>query len=293
MESENKQRNVKAGETKKKQNKLLYIILPVILVAVIAVAMLLKPGAEKEPEEKQEVQVKTEEKVLEEEEPEEKETPKRDILAELGITVPEKDLDWQGLWAQNEDIYAWLYIPGTNIDYPVLQHPTDDVFYLDHNLDGSAGYPGCIYTEPSWNYKGFMDRNTVLYGHDLLDGTMFTQLHNFEDEAFFNEYRYAFIYTPEDVFVYDIFAAYEHTDEHLLYNYNLISDAGYQEYLDMVFSVRDMGAHFRDGVQVGIQNRIITMSTCIAEKPDNRYLVQGVLLNDPDIEAAGAGGEVQ
>ena len=288
MESEKKQMEHKPTE-KNKQSKLLYIILAVILVAVIAGIVFINLNGEKEPEKKQEEQaVKTEEETPEkpEEEPE-----KRDILAELGITVPEKNLDWQGLWAQNEDIYAWIYIPGTNIDYPVLQHPTDDVFYLDHNLDGSAGYPGCIYTEPSWNYKGFMDRNTVLYGHDLLDGTMFTQLHNFEDESFFNANRYAFIYTPEDVFVYDIFAAYEFTDEHILYTYNLGSDAGYQEYLDMVFATRDMGAHFRDGVQVGIQNKIITMSTCIAEKPNNRYLVQGVLLNDPDIENAGTEGE--
>ena len=136
-----------------------------------------------------------------------------------------------------------------------------------------------------------MDRNTVLYGHDLLDGTMFTQLHNFEDEAFFQANRYAFIYTPEEVYAYDLFAAYEFTDEHILYTYNLGSDAGYQEYLDMIFATRDMGAHFRDGVQVGIQNKIITMSTCIAEKPNNRYLVQGVLINDPDIENAGTEGE--
>ena len=286
MESENKQMEHKPTE-KNKQSKLLYIILPVIILAVIAGIVFINLNEEKEPEEKQEEPVvKTEEDPPAKSEPE-----KRDILVELGITVPEKNLDWQGLWAQNEDIYAWIYIPGTNIDYPVLQHPTDDVFYLDHNLDGSAGYPGCIYTEPSWNYKGFMDRNTVLYGHDLLDGTMFTQLHNFEDESFFNANRYAFIYTPEDVFAYDIFAAYEFTDEHILYTYNLGSDAGYQEYLDMIFATRDMGAHFRDGVQVGIQNKIITMSTCIAEKPNNRYLVQGVLINDPDIENAGTEGE--
>lgn len=287
MDSENKKIDNQPTEPKKKQNKLLYIILPIILVAVIAGVMLFGKKEEQEPaeEEKKEPSVKTEEEA-----PEEPEAVKRDILAELGITVPEKNLDWEGLWAQNEDIYAWIYIPGTNIDYPVLQHPSDDVFYLDHNLDGSAGYPGCIYTEPSWNYKGFMDRNTVLYGHDLLDGTMFTQLHNFEDEAFFQANRYAFIYMPDKVLAYDIFAAYEYTDEHLLYNYNLTSDAGYQEYLDKVFGVRDMGAHFRDGVQVGIQNKIITMSTCIADKPDNRYLVQGVLLNDPDIENAGTDG---
>lgn len=261
-------------EMKKKRNQLLYRIVCMMFVAVLVVTLPSCKGKEKE-EASDKPSVKTEKTVKKE---------KRDILKERGITVPEKELDWQALWEENKDIYAWIYVPGTNIDYPVLQHPTDDVFYLEHNLDGSAGYPGCIYTEASWNYQGFMDRNTVLYGHNLKDGTMFTQLHNFEDEAFFNENRYAFIYTPENVFVYDIFAAYEFSNEHILYNYNFVSDEGFQEYLDVVFGVRDMGAHFRDDVTVDVKSHIITMSTCIAQKPDNRYLVQGVLINDPTLE---------
>lgn len=291
MDSEKKQMGNTPTE-KKKQNKLLYIILVAVIAVAVIVGIVYSQGKKKVPEEKQEepaVKIEQEEPVQAEPEPE----PARDILAERGITVPEKNLDWEGLWAQNEDIYGWIYIPGTNIDYPILQHPTDDAFYLDHNLDGSAGYPGCIYTEPSWNNRGFMDRNTVMYGHDLLDGTMFTQLHNFEDEAFFNANGYAFIYTPEKVYAYDIFAAYESTDEHILFTYNLSSDAGYQEYIDKIFATRDMGAHFRDGIQVGIQNHILTMSTCIAEKPNNRYLVQGVLINDPDLEKLGTDGEAE
>ena len=59
----------------------------------------------------------------------------------------------------NADIYAWIYIPDTNIDYPVLQHPTDDTRYLNYNIDGSKGYPGCIYTEKA-NAKDFSDFNT-------------------------------------------------------------------------------------------------------------------------------------
>ena len=58
-------------------------------------------------------------------------------------------------------MYAWIYVPGTNVDYPVLQHPTDDAYYLEHNMDGSKGLPGCIYTE-SVNTKDFTDR-TLFY----------------------------------------------------------------------------------------------------------------------------------
>ena len=58
-------------------------------------------------------------------------------LEELGIEIPEKDLDWDALHEENGDIYAWIYVPDTTVDYPVLQHPTDNSYYLDYNMDGT------------------------------------------------------------------------------------------------------------------------------------------------------------
>jgi sortase B len=92
-------------------------------------------------------------------EPETEEAP--DVLKSLGIEIPEKDIDFAALKEENSDVYAWIYVPGTNVDYPVLQHPTDDAYYLEHNMDGSKGLPGCIYSE-SVNTKDFTDPNTVL-----------------------------------------------------------------------------------------------------------------------------------
>ena len=114
------------------------------------------------------------------------ETQPRDVLAERGITIPEKNIDWEELKSENPDIYAWIYIPGTNVDYPILQHPDEKSYYLDHNIDGSEGYPGCIYTQ-NVNSKDWMDPNTVIYGHNMNDGSMFHDLHKFEDNAFFDE----------------------------------------------------------------------------------------------------------
>ncbi len=62
-----------------------------------------------------------------------------------GVNIPEKTLDWDEMRKLNPDIYAWICIPGTDIDYPVLQHPTDDSYYLNYNMNGTRGYPGCIY----------------------------------------------------------------------------------------------------------------------------------------------------
>jgi len=201
-----------------------------------------------------------------------------DVLEELGIEIPEKEIDFQQLHIDNPDIYAWIYVPGTLVDYPVLQHPTDNSFYLEHNIDGSAGYPGCIYTE-LYNKKDFSDRNTLMYGHNMANGTMFATLHYYENSQNFEENQYIFIYTEEKVFVYHIFAAYEYPGIHLMKHYDYTDDKVYEDYLKDVFS-GDYYGFIREGVEVTTENKILTLSTCAAGKPDMRYLVQGVLLND-------------
>ena len=59
----------------------------------------------------------------------------------------------------NPDVYAWITVPGTEIEYPILQHPSDNSYYFMHNIDGSYGYPGCIYTE-NLNSKDFTDNKS-------------------------------------------------------------------------------------------------------------------------------------
>lgn len=209
-----------------------------------------------------------------------------DILTERGITIPEKNLVWDDLYKTNEHIYAWIYVPNTSVDYPVLQHPTDDIYYLRHNLDGSAGHPGCIYSEHKYNSKDWTDFNTLLFGHNLDNGLMFTSLHKFEDSTFFEENRYVYIYTPEHVYVYDIFGAYVYGDTHILAQYNSQSESRRQDYLDVVFDIRDMSAHFRKDVEVTTESNLLTLVTCINGRPDNRYIVQGVLINPPVVDEA-------
>lgn len=205
-----------------------------------------------------------------------------EVLEELGIPYPEdKVVDFEYLQTNvNEHIYAWIYIPGTNIDYPVLRHPSNDGFYLNHNLDGSKGYPGCIYTE-NFNSTDWTDPMTVLYGHDMRStGTMFHQLHYFEKADFFDENQYVYIYTPEKLLVYHIFAAFVHSDEHLLLSHNFHDEEQFTSFMDGILNMRTMGSHIRQDEAIQSDSKIITLSTCIKNKPNNRYFVQGVLLNE-------------
>ncbi len=193
---------------------------------------------------------------------------------------------FEELQAVNTDIYAWITVPGTVIDYPILQHASDNTYYLMHNIDGSYGYPGCVYTE-NMNSKDFTDNNTVIYGHNMKNGSMFAQLHKFEDPDFFNENREVLIYLPDEVLHYTIFAAHVYDDRHLLYSFDFTDPEVYQKYLDSIFSTRDMSANIDKDVTVTADDQIITLVTCIGSQPNNRLLVQAVLTDrEPGAEAA-------
>lgn len=216
------------------------------------------------------------------EEPSETEPEEVDPLAELenmGIPIPEKEVDFADLQANtNKDIYAWIYIPDTAIDYPILQHPTDNTYYLNYNLDGSKGYPGCIYTE-DYNAKDFSDPVTVVYGHNMKNGTMFAGLHKYGDSEYMDSHPYVYVYTEEKLLVYEIFAAHEYSDKHLLFNKDYTDSEVFEDYIEEIKDVHGMSHVLKEGVEITEDSRILTMSTCISSKPNNRFLVQGVLLN--------------
>lgn len=209
-----------------------------------------------------------------------------ELMKEWKIKIPKRKIDWKALQKENPDIYAWLYVPGTNIDYPILQHPKEDNYYVDHNLDGSTGYPGCLTTQKSYNSKDFLDANTCIYGHNMKNGSMFHDLHGFADEAFFQKTRYAYVYLPDATYAYEIFAAYTFSDVLIPAAYDFSSYRGFKAYLEEIFAIRGMDSHFRKEISVTAKNHIITFSTCLKNSDHNyRWLVQAVMLNDPTLSA--------
>lgn len=198
-------------------------------------------------------------------------------------SVPQKEIDFAALQEENEDVYAWITIPDTGIDYPVLQHPKEMDYYLHHNIDGSKGYPGCIYTQ-FYNAKDWKDNNTVLYGHNMRDHTMFANLHYFEDSKFFETHPYVYLYSENQVRVYQVFAAYEFSNAHLLLSFNMEDKESYGAYLENIFQIEGMNNHYNNDLELTTEDKIITLSTCINSKPERRYLVQAVLIAEENQE---------
>lgn len=206
-----------------------------------------------------------------------------ELLSNAGIEIPEdKKVDFEDLTANvNPDIYAWIYIPDSPIDYPVLQHPTDDVYYLEYNIDGSKGRPGCIYTEKA-NAKDFSDRVTLMYGHNMRVGTMFAGLHNYEDPEYINDHKYVYIYMPDKVLVYEVLAAVEHSDEHLLLNHDFSDDYEFTSFMEETITTTEGKSNTFSESTVEEDDHILVLSTCITTKPSKRYLVVTRLVNSPE-----------
>ena len=110
-------------------------------------------------------------------------------------TEPEEWIDFNYWQNRNADVYAWIRIPGTKIDYPVVQGD-EDGYYLSHDIDKESNIYGAIYTEKV-NGKDFSSPNTVLYGHHMKDGSMFQGLHKYESESYLQEHNKVYLYLPD------------------------------------------------------------------------------------------------
>ncbi|MDD3141938.1 MAG: class B sortase [Lachnospiraceae bacterium] len=213
-------------------------------------------------------------------------TTKKKVTKEVAKEEPpekalELPIDFAELQKMNTDIYAWVEIPGTNINYPIVQSDVDDTYYLMRTVEKQEGYPGSIYTEKV-NAKDFTDFNTIIYGHEMKDGSMFGELKNYRDSAYMNAHPEIIIYTPDSIRRYKVFAAVTFDDRHIMQSFDFQSKGGIEEYLNTIFSIRDLNSLITEDASVNVNSdsSIITLSTCIASLPDNRLLVEAVLVNE-------------
>lgn len=100
-------------------------------------------------------------------------------------------IDWDYLKSVNEDIIAWIEIEGTNINYPILKDKK--LYYLKHSFDKTYNSNGSIFTT---NYLPFEDRETIVYGHNMKNGAMFTDLSKYLNKEFLDSHLKFKIYTP-------------------------------------------------------------------------------------------------
>jgi sortase B len=177
------------------------------------------------------------------------------------------------LWRQNHAVIGAINIPGTDIRYPILQHPSIDDYYLNICFDGKEGYPGSIYTN-KMEGQVFDTFNTVIYGHNMADESYFGSLKYYNDESFRDAHREIDIYTPTKALRYDVFAVVTYDDRYITDRYR---DEKSEDRMAFLRSLLDFGPVVYDDVSVGPDSHILTLSTCIGGMPNNRLLVLAAL----------------
>lgn len=191
---------------------------------------------------------------------------------------PEIPINFAEIISVNSDIYSWIRIPGTDVDYPVLQSLYDDSYYLNHSADRSEGLPGAIYTE-SINSQDFTDRNTVIYGHDMKNGSMFGGLSDYLDINYFKEHSEIIIYTPENIFTYRVFGAVTYDNRHIMNSFDFSTDVGFNSFIESIYSVRNMNTIIDEDIKIDSEDKIITLSTCNGNS-NQRFLILAVLIDE-------------
>ena len=199
------------------------------------------------------------------EEPQEK--TQQDGQGEEGDSPVAPEVDWESLKGINPDIIAWLQIEGTEISYPVVKG-TDNEYYLHRTFERNYNFAGSIFVEYT-NSSDFQDWNTIVYGHNMKNGSMFGLLRKYFQSKESLPGRYVWICTPEKNYRYEIFSSHVVDAAGEVYTLFSAPDEQFQQYLDNMKaqSLVDFG------VDVTKEDKIITLSTCTGNDA-TRFVVQ-------------------
>lgn len=181
------------------------------------------------------------------------------------------DLDLDALRQVNPDVIGWIRIPDSKVDYPLLQG-TDNEYYLKHTWDGKENSVGSIFLEHRSSPE-LMDFNTIVYGHNMNDGSMFANIRRYSTEWYWERHPYVYVRTDAGVYRYEVFSGYEASVDSITYCLSFNQETTKVEFLRNAIerSSADMG------IRPELTDRILTLSTCSGMGYSNRWVVHGRL----------------
>jgi len=181
----------------------------------------------------------------------------------------ENGIDLTALQRVNSQVIGWIQIPDTGISYPLMQGQDND-YYLTHTWDGTRNSMGAIFLDYR-NSRDLDDFNTIIYGHKMNNDSMFGLLHQYKNEGYLEAHPSLYITDQQGTHCYDIFACYE-TATTNTYRRDFADDGEKQVYLDECLSQRLLD----NGIQPGVEDHILTLSTCTGNGHATRWVVQAV-----------------
>lgn len=205
-----------------------------------------------------------------------------------GDKVVEEDIsltvlpEYQELYDQNKDLVGWIYIMDTDVNYPVMQTVDDPEYYLRRDFYGNKDKAGTIFVDSRCNIVT-PTTNTIIYGHNMTNGTMFGTLKNFLEESFYLSHRTIIFNTIYEKRTYEIEAvglsevAYQDdANSYRYYNFvNAANEDEFDEFKDYVVE----HSIFNKDVDITIDDEILTLSTCNSYTEDGRLFIVAKCIN--------------
>lgn len=193
-------------------------------------------------------------------------------LEETIPTEPKPDVsrwpqvDFEELAQINPDVVGWIYIEGTNINYPLVQGQDND-HYLTHLFNGKRNRAGSIFLDYRCEPR-FYDRHTIIYGHHLRDGTMFTRLMRYKKQAFYDEHSVILVVTPTAYLQLRVFSGYVASNRANAWDLEL-DEENFAQWLEEI----QRKSCFKTDYAPGADSKIVTLSTCTYEFDNAKFLL--------------------
>ncbi len=197
------------------------------------------------------------------------------------VDVPSEPLDvpegmikeYQLMYTLNNDMIGWIEIPGTSIDYPVVQSRYQPNFYLRRNFYKENATCGTIYVREKCDVTEPSD-NVTIYGHNMRNGTMFADLHKYEKKSFWQDNKLVYFDTLFEYHTYEIFAVFISTaDLSKGFSYHTFDYAKNEADFDEFVSTCKSMALYDTGITPKYGEKLITLSTCDKSIEDGRLVV--------------------
>ena len=181
----------------------------------------------------------------------------------------ENPVDFDSLQSINEDVIGWIQMEAVDtINYPIVQG-TDNDYYLHRTFERTDNFAGSIFMD-YMNKSSFGQRNTILYGHNMKNGSMFGSLKDYRSQEVYEKSPYFWIYTPTRIYKYEIFACAEVDKFSQDYQITFSDREDFQEF---IYQAMDQSL-YDTGVDVDYTDTVVTLSTCTGNDA-TRFVVQG------------------
>ena len=182
--------------------------------------------------------------------------------------------DWEKLKGINGDFVGWIRLDDSTVDYPFVQG-TDNEYYLRHLFDGTYNNSGCVFMDVN-NNRDFSDKNTILYAHNMKNGTMFASIEKYKDASYYDGHKVIHIYT--EATTYDVYPVAgivtDGQDDYVRTSFN--DDNDFMSYVNRFVS----SSTFTSEQSIEPIDRMIMLSTCNYDRSDGRYVLIGKLVQE-------------